>query len=158
MQILPTSDLLDSRPSRPCPTLSSTRSAFLDWRHRQPLNPIEPPWYEPVCPVVWQGRSREAPPYPDQCGLSGLSPGLVPVRVSPKDLEVIIREQLVPEARAEEEELPMRGAQGFPRAMPRPAQPIFRPRELPGGDDDDGDPALLLGREPAILDVVARED
>ena len=29
------------------------------------LNPIEPPWYGPVCPVVWEGRSREAPPYPD---------------------------------------------------------------------------------------------
>jgi hypothetical protein len=46
--------------------LTSTRSAFLDWRHRQPLNLIEPPWYGPVCPVVWEGRSREAPPYPDQ--------------------------------------------------------------------------------------------
>src|SRR4051794_31415028 len=45
---------------------SSTRSAFLGWRHRQPLNRIEPPWYGPVCPVVWEGRSREAPPYPDQ--------------------------------------------------------------------------------------------
>ena len=29
------------------------------------LNSIEPPWYGPVCPVVWEGRSREAPPYPD---------------------------------------------------------------------------------------------
>ena len=29
------------------------------------LNFIEPPWYGPVCPVVWEGRSREAPPYPD---------------------------------------------------------------------------------------------
>ena len=27
---------------------------------------IEPPWYGPVCPVVWEGRSREVPPYPDQ--------------------------------------------------------------------------------------------
>jgi hypothetical protein len=45
--------------------LTSTRSAFLDWRHRQPLNLIEPPWYGPVCPVVWEGRSREAPSYPD---------------------------------------------------------------------------------------------
>src|SRR5438270_11829051 len=55
--------------SRLSPTLSSTRSAFLDWRHRQPLNPIEPPWYGPVCPVVWEGRSREAPPYPDQAAV-----------------------------------------------------------------------------------------
>jgi hypothetical protein len=29
------------------------------------LNPIEPPWYGPVCPVVWEGRRREASPYPD---------------------------------------------------------------------------------------------
>jgi hypothetical protein len=27
--------------------------------------PLEPPWYGPVCPVVWEGRSRKAPPYPD---------------------------------------------------------------------------------------------
>ena len=32
---------------------------------RRPLNSIEPPWYGPVRPVVWEGRSREAPPYPD---------------------------------------------------------------------------------------------
>jgi hypothetical protein len=31
------------------------------------LNPIEPPWYGPVCPVVWEGRCREASPYPDHC-------------------------------------------------------------------------------------------
>jgi len=29
-------------------------------------NSVEPPWYGPVCPVVWEGRCREAPPYPDQ--------------------------------------------------------------------------------------------
>src|SRR5271166_6933660 len=29
-------------------------------------NSIEPPRYGPVCPVVWEGRRREAPPYPDQ--------------------------------------------------------------------------------------------
>ncbi len=29
------------------------------------LNSIEPPWYGPVCPVVWEGRRRETPPYPD---------------------------------------------------------------------------------------------
>jgi hypothetical protein len=46
--------------------LSSSRSAFLGCRHRRPLNSIEPPWYGPVCPVVWEGRSRKAPPYPDQ--------------------------------------------------------------------------------------------
>ena len=25
----------------------------------------EPPWYGPVCPVVWEGWHREMPPYPD---------------------------------------------------------------------------------------------
>ena len=30
------------------------------------LNPVEPPWYGPVCQVVWEGRHREASPYPDQ--------------------------------------------------------------------------------------------
>jgi hypothetical protein len=29
------------------------------------LNPIEPPWYGPVCQVVWEGQGREALPYPD---------------------------------------------------------------------------------------------
>ena len=29
------------------------------------LNPVEPPWYGPVCPVVWEGRHREVSPYPD---------------------------------------------------------------------------------------------
>src|SRR5436190_24250122 len=46
-----------------------TQSPATGELHRQPLNPIEPPWYGPVCPVVWEGRSREAPPYPDQYGL-----------------------------------------------------------------------------------------
>ena len=32
------------------------------------LNPIEPPWYGPVCPVVWEGRHREMSPYPDGGG------------------------------------------------------------------------------------------
>ena len=27
-------------------------------------NPGEPPWYGPVCPVVWEGRHREVPPIP----------------------------------------------------------------------------------------------
>ena len=30
-----------------------------------PPKSVEPPWYGPVCPVVWEGRGREAPPYPD---------------------------------------------------------------------------------------------
>jgi hypothetical protein len=34
------------------------------------LNPVEPPWYGPVCPVVWEGWYREVSPYPDQLSLS----------------------------------------------------------------------------------------
>ena len=37
------------------------------------LNPIEPPWYGPVCPVVWEGRRREASPYPDHCPFSAIT-------------------------------------------------------------------------------------
>jgi len=37
------------------------------------LNPIEPPWYGPVCPVVWEGRRREVSPYPDPCPIADLS-------------------------------------------------------------------------------------
>src|SRR5436190_15674593 len=33
--------------------------------HWPSLNSIEPPWYGPVCPVVWEGRRREVSPYPD---------------------------------------------------------------------------------------------
>ena len=29
------------------------------------LNPVEPPWYGPVCPVVGEGWHREVSPYPD---------------------------------------------------------------------------------------------
>src|SRR5262245_13705189 len=54
------------RSNRRCATRTSTRSAFLAWLLRQTPNPIEPPWYGPVCPVVWEGWSRKAPPYPDQ--------------------------------------------------------------------------------------------
>jgi hypothetical protein len=28
------------------------------------LNPVEPPWYGPVCPVVGEGWHREVPPIP----------------------------------------------------------------------------------------------
>src|SRR3954447_17362848 len=49
-----------------------TQSPATGESHRRPLNSIEPPWYGPVCPVVWEGRSREAPPYPHQFPLSPL--------------------------------------------------------------------------------------
>ena len=34
---------------------------------RMNLNSIEPPRYGAACPVVWEGRSRGAPPDPDLC-------------------------------------------------------------------------------------------
>ena len=40
-------------------------SDFPGFMSPQKLNPVEPPWYGPVCPVVWEGRRREASPYPD---------------------------------------------------------------------------------------------
>ena len=54
------------RSNRRCETRTSTRSAFLAWLLPRRHNPIEPPWYGPVCPVVWERRSRKAPSYPDQ--------------------------------------------------------------------------------------------
>src|SRR3954462_8301147 len=48
------------------PAKRDTQSPATGESHRRPPNPIEPPWYGPVCPVVWEGRSREAPPYPDE--------------------------------------------------------------------------------------------
>src|SRR4030095_1614305 len=41
-----------------------TQSPATGESHRRSLNSIEPPWYGPVWPVVWEGRGREAPPYP----------------------------------------------------------------------------------------------
>jgi hypothetical protein len=37
------------------------------------------PWYGPVCPVLWEGRSREAPPYPDRWRMATAG-GISPVR------------------------------------------------------------------------------
>ena len=54
-------------------------------------HPAEPPWYGPVCPVVWEGRHREVPPYPDYphdarllvgCQVGGRSTQAVQVLVS----------------------------------------------------------------------------
>ena len=63
--------------SRPYATTISTRSASPDSTPLLRPNSVEPPWYGPVCPVVWEGRHREMPPYPDQ---SQLRP---PLRNSP---------------------------------------------------------------------------
>jgi putative hydrolase of the HAD superfamily len=52
-------------------------AAILDASRASPwLNPIEPPWYGPVRPVVWEGRNREAPPDPHQRPLWDTKPGL----------------------------------------------------------------------------------
>src|SRR5215831_15953759 len=57
----------DIRPSnRRCATRISTVSVFPASTFLPTLNPIEPPWYGPVCPVVWEGWRREVSPYPDQ--------------------------------------------------------------------------------------------
>src|SRR5439155_27174744 len=56
----------DIRPSnKPCAIRTSTASVFPASMFLPRLNPIEPPWYGPVCPVVWEGWHREVSPYPD---------------------------------------------------------------------------------------------
>jgi RNA-directed DNA polymerase len=42
--------------NRPCGTSFSTNSDFPGSMFPTKLNPVEPPWYGPVCPVVWEGR------------------------------------------------------------------------------------------------------
>ena len=37
----------------------------LPYERRSTLNPIEPPWYGSVCPVVGEGWHREVSPHPD---------------------------------------------------------------------------------------------
>ena len=65
--------------SRPYATTISTRSASPDSTPLLRLNPDEPPWYGPVCPVVWEGWHREVPLYPDQCGFSRSRPSQDPI-------------------------------------------------------------------------------
>ena len=52
-------------PNRLCATRISTVSVFPASTFLPTLNPTEPPWYGPVCPVVWEGWRREVSPYPD---------------------------------------------------------------------------------------------
>src|SRR5262249_47240391 len=54
-----------SSPPPPPPSFSPA-SMFLPQ-----LNLIEPPWYGPVCQVVWEGWHCEVSPYPDQSKLCG---------------------------------------------------------------------------------------
>src|SRR5207248_1117007 len=52
------------RSNRACATRISTASVFPDSMLLLKPNPIEPPWYGPVRPVVWEGRRREVSPIP----------------------------------------------------------------------------------------------
>src|SRR5262249_2183198 len=52
----------------------STVSVFPASTFLPTLNPIEPPWYGPVCPVVWEGWRREVSPYPDRRRVSPIAP------------------------------------------------------------------------------------
>ena len=52
-------------PTRPVATTISTH-LLPDFMSLPKLNPVEPPWYGPVCPVVGEGWHREVSPYPDQ--------------------------------------------------------------------------------------------
>src|SRR6516225_4342049 len=59
------------RPSnRPCAIRISPVSVFPTSTFLPTLNLIEPPWYGPVCPVVWEGWRCDVSPYPDQQILS----------------------------------------------------------------------------------------
>ena len=53
------------RSNKPCATTISTHSVFPNSTSPPKLNPVEPPWYGPVCPVVGEGWHREVSPYPD---------------------------------------------------------------------------------------------
>src|SRR5208337_843699 len=53
------------RSNRRCATAISTRSVSPESTRPPKLNSIEPPRYGSVCQVVWEGRCREASPYPD---------------------------------------------------------------------------------------------
>src|SRR5215469_6300646 len=66
------------RSNRPCATRISTASVFPASMSLPRLNPIEPPWYGPVCPVVWEGWRREASPYPDHCPKAATCPSSEP--------------------------------------------------------------------------------
>src|SRR5947209_9136315 len=54
------------RSNKLCATTISTHSVSPDSMSLPKLNPVEPPWYGPVCPVVGEGWHREVSPYPDR--------------------------------------------------------------------------------------------
>src|SRR5207237_7199939 len=53
------------RSNKPCATTISTHSVSPDSMSLPQLNPVEPPWYGPVCPVVGEVWHREVSPYPN---------------------------------------------------------------------------------------------
>src|SRR4029077_12565593 len=69
------------RSNKPCATTISTHSVFPDSTSPPKLNPVEPPWYGPVCPVVGEGWHREVSPYPDHVEVA---PGVVMVVAAAK--------------------------------------------------------------------------
>ena len=60
------------RSNRRCATAISIRSVFPESMCPPKLNSVEPPRYGSVCQVVWEGRCREASPYPDLGRSAGL--------------------------------------------------------------------------------------
>src|SRR4029077_5961007 len=56
------------RSNKLCATTILTHSVSPDSMSLPKLNPVEPPWYGPVCPVVGEGWHREVSPYPDRAG------------------------------------------------------------------------------------------
>src|SRR5207237_4862303 len=59
------------RSNKPYATTISTPSVFPASSSPPKLNPVEPPWYAPVCPVVGEGWHREVSPYRDRIGAAG---------------------------------------------------------------------------------------
>src|SRR5439155_8298322 len=53
------------RSNKLCATTILTQSVSPDSMSLPKLNPVEPPWYGPVCPVVGEGWHRAVSPYPD---------------------------------------------------------------------------------------------
>jgi hypothetical protein len=65
------------RSNKPCAITPSTHSVFPDSTSPPKLNPVEPPWYGPVCPVVGEGWHREVSPYPNLRPKAVVRPNLV---------------------------------------------------------------------------------
>jgi hypothetical protein len=64
---------------KPCRTPSSPRSASLPRRSSAPPNLRRTAVYGPVRTVVWEGRSRKVPPYPDSRSAASIAVSPPPV-------------------------------------------------------------------------------